>query len=690
MGKKILSILFIFALLVNFAIPAMALADEGIVVSNSSNSVIFSIAGNDITSALSNAFSYCSSATKNNPYTIKVPSGEYTISYSLTPSSYTTLDLSDNVTLVDVNTNIFSSKKDVGKYNGTTDFCIKGGTLTYPEHNSNSGCLIRLAHAKNITFKNTSFLNNCNSHHVEIAACNNVTFDSCLFEGQSGSLSKTSGEALQIDILEPSKHFKLMPEYDGTMNDGITVTKCTFKNLLRGVGTQSVFAGYYQKNIKITNNIFYNIKSAAITCVNYINSTISTNKISKCGEGIQYYMMLSDKELSRVNVFNDKGSINKNCATAITNNDISVIRTADTPIASSIYIFGNNITAAKKPSFGTGDYYVGNITIRANSITTADHGIRLHNVRNSVISSNTVNGFSRYGGILVDDNSDSNKISSNTIKNFETSINIKDGSDKNTVSSNKITSPEKHGILVQSGCASETISNNTISSCGSNGVLLMGAKTASITSNSISSSKNHGVSIIDNATVSSLSSNTIKKSSSNGIYIEAGSKITNLKSNSVSSNSNNGISSYGNISNISSNTFSSNAFGMYFGVGATASVYNNTYKSNKKGTSYSAGKSKSYKFSNLSTPSVKLSQKSKTATVKWKKVSDATSYQIYRSTSKSGTYSKIATVSSKTLSYKNKKLKKGKTYYYKVRAIRKINSITAYSSYSSVKSIKIK
>lgn len=77
---------------------------------------------------------------------------------------------------------------------------------------------------------------------------------------------------------------------------------------------------------------------------------------------------------------------------------------------------------------------------------------------------------------------------------------------------------------------------------------------------------------------------------------------------------------------------------------------------------------------------------SKTATVKWEKVSGASGYEIYRATSKNGKYQKVTTVKKGgTTSYKNTKLKKGKTYYYKVRAYRTVNGKKVYGAYSEVK-----
>jgi len=103
---------------------------------------------------------------------------------------------------------------------------------------------------------------------------------------------------------------------------------------------------------------------------------------------------------------------------------------------------------------------------------------------------------------------------------------------------------------------------------------------------------------------------------------------------------------------------------------------------------YSEVKSKAAKLSAAAFTSVK-----KTAghaiTLKWKKVSGASGYVIYRATSKNGTYKKIKTITKgSTISYKNGSLKKG-TYYYKIRAYRTVSQKKVYGSYSTVKYAKI-
>lgn len=82
----------------------------------------------------------------------------------------------------------------------------------------------------------------------------------------------------------------------------------------------------------------------------------------------------------------------------------------------------------------------------------------------------------------------------------------------------------------------------------------------------------------------------------------------------------------------------------------------------------------------------------KKVVLKWKKVADAVGYEVYRSTSKTKGFTKIATIKKgKTTSFADKKAAKGKTYYYKVRVIKRNEAgIQVFSSYSKVKGVKVK
>ncbi len=71
--------------------------------------------------------------------------------------------------------------------------------------------------------------------------------------------------------------------------------------------------------------------------------------------------------------------------------------------------------------------------------------------------------------------------------------------------------------------------------------------------------------------------------------------------------------------------------------------------------------------------------------VSWEKVSGASGYEIYRATSKTGTYVKVGSIASgSTVSYTNTGLTDNKPYYYKVRAYRVAGSAKVYGSFSAI------
>lgn len=77
--------------------------------------------------------------------------------------------------------------------------------------------------------------------------------------------------------------------------------------------------------------------------------------------------------------------------------------------------------------------------------------------------------------------------------------------------------------------------------------------------------------------------------------------------------------------------------------------------------------------------------------LKWKKVKNADGYVVYRADKKKGKYKKVKVLNgAKKISFTNKKLKKKKTYYYKVCAYHKVGKKKVYGSCSAVKSRKVK
>lgn len=88
----------------------------------------------------------------------------------------------------------------------------------------------------------------------------------------------------------------------------------------------------------------------------------------------------------------------------------------------------------------------------------------------------------------------------------------------------------------------------------------------------------------------------------------------------------------------------------------------------------------------LGVPDVTLSAGKGKVTVKWSKVSKASGYEILMATSENGKYSSLKKAEATEVSYLNKDLVSGNTYYYKVRAYIISNGKKLYGSHSMVKS----
>ena len=85
---------------------------------------------------------------------------------------------------------------------------------------------------------------------------------------------------------------------------------------------------------------------------------------------------------------------------------------------------------------------------------------------------------------------------------------------------------------------------------------------------------------------------------------------------------------------------------------------------------------------------VKAKAKKKSALVSWKKVGSGFTYEVYRSTNPTKSFKKVKSL--KKLKVTVKKLKKGKTYYFKVRAFKKVGGKKVYTGWSNIAKVKIK
>lgn len=95
-------------------------------------------------------------------------------------------------------------------------------------------------------------------------------------------------------------------------------------------------------------------------------------------------------------------------------------------------------------------------------------------------------------------------------------------------------------------------------------------------------------------------------------------------------------------------------------------------------------------ISNTTVSNVTASTAKKKVTLRWKKKAGVSGYQIYRKTG-SGSYTLAKTINkAKTVKWTDRSVKRGKSYYYKIRAYRVESGIISYSKFSSVKKVKVK
>lgn len=94
----------------------------------------------------------------------------------------------------------------------------------------------------------------------------------------------------------------------------------------------------------------------------------------------------------------------------------------------------------------------------------------------------------------------------------------------------------------------------------------------------------------------------------------------------------------------------------------------------------------------MSVPRIKKAAVTSKKKVKltWNRDSKATGYYIYRSNKKKGGYKKVKTITkNKSVTWTDSGVKKGKTYYYKIRSYVKTSSGKGTSGYSGAKAAKV-
>lgn len=331
---------------------------------------------------------------------------------------------------------------------------IQGGIWDGNVRSKDTGfCTFKVNHSQNVKFLNMTIQNDLEGHMIEAGAVNGLTISrvnfknhKCYFKAHKNKNDYYEHEeALQLDV--NLYETTAIGKYDKYQNKNVTVDRCNFTNLGRGIGSHNSIDGCYFTNMKFTNNTFKNIKSYAIGAINYRNSKIQNNKILNCGSGILFvnskpnYTGYTGTYV--VNNWNLKVNTSKDNS-IISGNTITINRPKSKD-SRALYINGNKISkpaiykkglkSANRLSgyqgYLKGDHRINGLTITKNNITVKNMtAVFYKGIRNSTFSNNNItfngNQKSDHYGLTMDSVpnqlNENVTVNGNKIKNFNGGI----------------------------------------------------------------------------------------------------------------------------------------------------------------------------------------------------------------------------------------------------------------------------
>ena len=471
---------------------------------------------------------------KSGMYTIEIPAGTYQIEGPLKMYSNTCLSMK-GVTLKRTNGNVMlrlglepDGSFGYSGYGAFKNIRLEGGTW---DGSNKTASIIRLGHAQNITIEGVTIKNVKNNHHMEMAAVKNVTVSGCTFKNFTGDWkSVTNYEALQFDVIHQPSQFSKYDNYDDTPCQNVTVTKCKFEHVNRGVGTHSAVTGSYFTNMVFTDNTFNDVAGYAIICSNYKNAKINNNKMTNCGSGIWFRTMAQNHKMF-FTPHKKSGKIEKNMKSEIKNNQIDATVNGYKNVVYGISLYGEVLTKNAE-DVKKGDYRLEGVTVQNNKITLScrGYGIWLQGACKNKVIGNTIVCDIKKKSLSSGGNGDGIRIldgTGNTVQKNVITNKVKKGEAKNMT-----------GIYIENSDSTKLISN-TVTGCSKDGISVKKSKKAELTGNKSNSNDRYGIGI-ENSDNAVLQKNSAAKSGKDGICVQK-SKNVILKGNNCSANKRYGI-----------------------------------------------------------------------------------------------------------------------------------------------------
>ena len=562
--------------------------------------------------------------TPDNRQMVYVPAGTYTIDDSLKIYSNTDLLLDSDATIVRSFSSgcmIRNAADGSGGFSGSENISIRGGT--WDGNTSTHGGVysfsnIRIGHARNVLIRNCTVLSNKNGHHIEAGGISGLTIDGCYFSGYTGDLLK---EAIQLDVMNCSEVFPGYEPFDDTPCENVIIRGCTFKNLMRGIGSHTGVVGTYYSDITITGNRFENVSDLCIMVYNYRKCTISDNIMTDCGAGITFNYMSDENFQHYFSPVSGFGTASANIIhdadTVISNNDISTFITGPQEWPFGIKLYGAYTKATGE--MPEGDYYISNVEITGNTVRTSDAALKLNDTSNITVSDNTFTTID--GGNEVQ------------LCNINASSSL-------IINGNNIKNSRKSGFYLN-GCSAVTLEENKISGMAGAGVLFKTVSESKVSRNSISSCEIGGIKIDEGCATVHAEKNVIKQEKGYGI------KVTGCGS--------------GKDIKVKSNDLSGGEVGIFCTQNGKALLQNNSFEAVADKVCADAEglitliKTRNFKAEEITDNQIKLT---------WKAISEADGINVFRRTA-GGEYEHVAAVESGSI-FQDERLFSGTNYFYKL------------------------
>ena len=515
--------------------------------------------GSDITAMLNTALDIMGKrATDAAPCTVVIPPGNYQISGTICMYSNLTLDArgavltktcTDKHVILRLGTEVTSE----GGYEGYRNIVILGGTWDFNyqvvENKESPGGFVgfRIGHARNVTIKDVTFLNNLKSHFLEIAGVKDVVVSGCVFRGYWPDYEGGGQECIQLDACLDYIFPGYQP-FDGAVCENVLVENNIFEDVFAGVGSHSMIYDRPYRNIVIRGNTFRNIKKRAVWCLNYIDSVVEDNVMENVGGGILVSSLYYANTHLAPGAASGAAGNHQESGIVLQRNQISISdidRINHTAWKGyGIQIQGSRVTESQSAAgkgIPAGLYKERGVTVADNTITGYGNGIRLYLADRCELVNNRLNlqentEFSNMGIYLSA--SSGNRISGNQVSGSRNvgiygynGGNLNVPSENNQILKNTISDTGGDGILLESGCNGVVVNGNRILSGKKSGIIIWGSENCQITGNQISDCALDGI-YLENVGKAVIKSNKIVKVNGRGMQL-IGSQVKSLYRNLV-------------------------------------------------------------------------------------------------------------------------------------------------------------